>query len=326
MDLSALHTSQTTIPDLDRVAFFDGQRLAADDLNDAAAVQRALRWLHNRSLHGWGVGLGFAVSGIKGDRQVQIGPGYAIDCLGREIILAEATTKPVPARAGEAKGAPVRFYLVAAYPDDADLTVLERRAGECGTDGATRLRYQAALYWKAQGEQAVADGMEIVLAQAMVQNCALAAPLSLEQRRSARPPQQPYVAAGETVIGGTPWEVWSEDNGDGTSEIGIQTWVDTSAARFGSTPVYQARVAGDRFFFNSPVPGLPEFAFVFDGLTLVSDATPAGFTFRVIVPNDMDVGDGTPLNPDSFIAGTLNKIAIPTARAVWSVVWVGVED
>src|SRR3954466_2133663 len=102
MDVTALHASQTSIPDLDRVAFFTGQRLEAEDLNDAGAQQRALRWLHNRSLHGWGIGLGFAVSGNKGDRQVRIGTGYAIDCLGREIILAEVTTKPVPARAGDA--------------------------------------------------------------------------------------------------------------------------------------------------------------------------------------------------------------------------------
>src|SRR5215212_10120473 len=89
------------IADLNRVAFFDGQRLAADDLNGAATVQRELRWLHNRSLHGWGIGLGFAVSGAKGDRQVTIGPGYAVDCRGREIILTETIKKAVPARADD---------------------------------------------------------------------------------------------------------------------------------------------------------------------------------------------------------------------------------
>jgi hypothetical protein len=321
MDLTALHTNQSAIPDLDRVASFAGLRLEAKDLNDAAAVQRALRWLHNRGLHGWGIGLGFAVSGNKGDRQVRIGPGYALDCLGREIILAEAATKPVPARAGDAKGDPVRFYLVAAYPDDADLTVIERRTGECGTEGATRLRDQALLYWKAQGEQAVAEGMEIVLAQAMVQDCALAAPLSLEQRRSARPPQQPFVAAGETVPGATPWEIWEEENGDGTSFLGIQTWVDTAAAQFGSTPYYQARVAGQRFFFIQPVPGAPDFPFFFDGLTVAANPQPVGFTLRVVLPINLSVGDGTTLNPDELL-----EVAAETAREFWSVVWVGVED
>src|SRR5262245_49690929 len=88
------------IPNLSRVDFFDGQRLAAGDLNDAATVQRELRWLHNRSLHSWGIGLGFAISGAQGDRQVQIGPGYALDCFGREIILTEPIAKAVPTHAG----------------------------------------------------------------------------------------------------------------------------------------------------------------------------------------------------------------------------------
>ena len=323
MDPSPLNTTtdQSAIPDLDRVAFFDGERLVAGDLNDAAATQRALRWLHIRSLHGWGIGLGFDVFGNTGDRQVRIGPGYATDCLGREIILAEATTKPVPARAGDAKGDPVRFFLVAAYPDDADLTVIERRTGECGTAGATRLRDQAAIYWKAQGEQTVAAGMEIVLAQAMVQNCALAAPLSLEQRRSARPPTQPHVAAGETIAGQTPWEVWSEEDEEGTIQIGILTRVDTAAANFGSTPFYQARVAGDRFFLDSSLPGVPQFAFVFDGLGVISEPTPSGFTYRVVMPENLEVGNGISLNPDQ-----LREVAAQTARAVWTVVWVGVED
>ena len=58
-------SSANDIPELDRVVFFDHQRLTARDLNEAATVQRELRWLHNRSLHGWGIGLGFGVSGAK---------------------------------------------------------------------------------------------------------------------------------------------------------------------------------------------------------------------------------------------------------------------
>src|SRR5688572_8670581 len=122
-------SGQADIPDLSRVTFFDGERLAAADLNEAATVQRELRWLHNRSLHNWGIALGFAVSGAKGDRQVQVQQGYALDCRGREIILTETINKAVPARAGDSQGKPITYYLVAAYPDDARLTVLERRQG-----------------------------------------------------------------------------------------------------------------------------------------------------------------------------------------------------
>ena len=87
-----------TIPDLSRVAFFDGERLDAGDLNAASSLQRELRWLHNRSLHSWGIALGFAVSGDKGAQQITVGPGYGVDCLGREVILTETLARVVMLR------------------------------------------------------------------------------------------------------------------------------------------------------------------------------------------------------------------------------------
>ena len=70
-------------PFTERIAFFDGQRLFASDLQFLEQFNREMRWLHNRSLHQPGIGSGFAVSGNKGDREVRIEPGYAIDNLGR---------------------------------------------------------------------------------------------------------------------------------------------------------------------------------------------------------------------------------------------------
>src|SRR5215475_4696074 len=90
-----------------RVVFFDGQRLEADDLNSAADQMRQLRWLHNRSLHGWGIGLGFDATGNAGDRQVTLKPGYAVDCIGRELVLTNPITLAVPARSGNDQGQPV---------------------------------------------------------------------------------------------------------------------------------------------------------------------------------------------------------------------------
>jgi hypothetical protein len=327
------NTGQASIPDLSRVTFFDGQRLAAEDLNAAATVQREFRWLHNRSLHNWGIGLGFAVSGAKGDKQVQVAPGYAIDCRGREIVLTESITKAVPARAGAADGGPLVYFLVAAYPDDASLTVLEERQGECGADGAVRLQERAAIYWKAQGEQTVVQGMEIVLAQATVQNCQLAAPLSTDQRRNARPNQQPYVAAGQSNP--TPWTVWTVAGSpiivpttgiasSGNVVVGVQAVIDTSAGRFGSTPEYHAELRGARFLeanagsFDNPQ------AFYLDGLAFLSDPKPASFTYNVIMPRAVTLLGGVPINipwlfddPDAHLRAVV--------RAFWSVVWVGVE-
>ena len=63
--------------------FFDGQQLFASDLQGIEVSDREQRELHNRSLHQPGVGNGYAVSGPKGDREVVVQPGYALDADGR---------------------------------------------------------------------------------------------------------------------------------------------------------------------------------------------------------------------------------------------------
>ena len=79
---------------VERQRFFDGQRLFADDMQAIEAFNREMRWLHNQSLHQPGVGNGFAVHGKKGDREVAVGAGYAIDDLGREIGLRQPAALP----------------------------------------------------------------------------------------------------------------------------------------------------------------------------------------------------------------------------------------
>ncbi len=308
------------IPDLSRVTFFDGQRLEAADLNGASDVQRQFRWLHNRSLHNWGIGLGYAVEGSKGDRQVTVSPGYAVDCRGRELILTRPLTKPVPARADDGHGSAAVFYLVAAYPDDTQLTALERRDGDCGAGGAVRYREQASIYWKPQ-DDSVIGGMEIVLAQAKVQNCQLAALLSTDQRRYARPPQQPYIAAGESPIGSTAWEVWRSDATPTAASVnlGVLARVDTSGARFGTAPEYQARVNGPRL-----LTGPDNVEILLEGMAVVVEPKRDSFSLGVILPPDQTgVDPNVPLNPSSVVGDPAQLLK--TLQDNWSVVWLGVE-
>src|SRR5437763_1114468 len=86
---------------LERRQFFQGERLYAADLNDQEEFNRQMRWQHNRSLHQPGVGNGYAMMGKKGDREITVGPGYAIDALGREIVLVQSATVAVPPVASE---------------------------------------------------------------------------------------------------------------------------------------------------------------------------------------------------------------------------------
>src|SRR5687767_7020101 len=98
-------------PFIERQHFFNGQRLFATDLQDLEAFNREMRWEHNRSLHQYGIGNGFAVYGRKGDRKVRVEPGYANDSRGREIILMESLELDVPPVAGEKNGEPVFYDL-----------------------------------------------------------------------------------------------------------------------------------------------------------------------------------------------------------------------
>ena len=87
----------SSVPDLERILFYSGQQLQATDLTELVRARREMLWLHTRSLHSWGIGIGFGVGGKRGDSVVSVSPGYGVDCLGREILLSEARTLTVPA-------------------------------------------------------------------------------------------------------------------------------------------------------------------------------------------------------------------------------------
>ena len=301
-----------------RMAFFAGQRLSSDDLNGVEDRNRNLRFLHNRGLHGWGVALGFDVMGAAGDTLVVVQPGYAIDSLGRELLLPDTFSVPVPSVAADPQGKAVTFYLVAAYRDDSAATVVERRAGDCGTDGAVRLNETAKVYWTAAAD---GQGLEVILATAKVRNCRLDAPLSVDHRRSARPSGQPYVAADETPDPGTAWSVWSETAAGQSVIVGVLTAVNTSAAAFGATPHYLAELRGPRFFrksdltgFLNPADALPDFLFI-DGTGIVVKPGRDGFEFHVLISGRDLIA--------LFTTDPVGLIALLTAN--WRVSWTGVE-
>lgn len=195
---------------LERQKFFDGQRLFASDLQELESFHREMRWLHNRSLHQPGIGNGYAITGVKGERIVTVGPGYAIDAEGREIVLLEERVLQVPPVAGEPDGKPATFDLTVAYPSDADLEEAETRASVCTDRGTVRLREEPVFCWvRLQETEAgtfvavdgrlkadVEQGLRLVIGRVEVLHCRLHSTVSLEQRRSARPSFQPYIACG----------------------------------------------------------------------------------------------------------------------------------
>lgn len=314
----------------ERIQFFDGQRLFAADLQDLEQFNRQMRWLHNQSLHQPGVASGYAVSGKKDDREVTIQPGYAIDSQGREIVLTEPLVLQVPPVANDSAGRPVYYDLVVSYPSDAELT--ENRAGVCVSRSAVRLREAPVFCWvelvptdeppgpKALSEDRKAQlgslngeiesGLRLRLARAEVLNCKLNQPLSIAQRRNARPAQQPYLFAGRTIKQGPKWD--AKPSGGG---IEFSLNIDTSSAQFRSVPRYFAHVIGDRLLAVPIGDGVMR-ELILDGFARPEALQRDSFRFSLLVPS-MFFRTGDDLEE---LAGELRDLL-----GDWYVEWLGVE-
>jgi hypothetical protein len=300
--------SPSTIPNLKRIEFFNGQRLTAQDLTDVQDANRQLRWLHNRSLHGWGIGIGYGVTGEAGDTTVTVAPGYAIDCLGRELILTQPVTLPVPAVAGVSSGGskpdPATYFLTITYIDDSAQPTVESRPGVCLPAGTVRLAEGPFIQW--QQLKDIQDGMNVILAEGSILNCQLNAPLGLGVRRNARPAEQPYINAGQVPPAAITWTPVAG---------GIATRVDTSAAKFAATPAYFAHVMGPR----QVKVGSGEFFTLYSLVTvpLVELPAPDSFVLQVLLLQ-FDQSNAVVAVPPADV----NNI-IPVLN--WTIVWMGIE-
>lgn len=117
---------------LERLNYYNGQRLEASDLKLEQDYHiRVRRWL-NRALYSPGIARGLEVRAEKGTRNVVIGPGLALDAEGHEIILLEEAHEIVPGRGRQRAGAGSEaevegLYLTIRYDEQ---TVAEER-GVC---------------------------------------------------------------------------------------------------------------------------------------------------------------------------------------------------
>jgi hypothetical protein len=322
---------------IERLAFFDGQRLAAADLQGIEAFNREMRWLHNRSLHQAGIGNGFAVAGKKGDREVRIGPGYALDSDGRETVLIRDHVEPIPPVAGEPDGTPVFFDLVVSYPADADLEEAESREGICFPRGVVRLREEPLFCWvrlklnTTTGEYDAVDGrlgLEVLqgrrirLARIEVENCKLKRDLSTAQRRDARPPQQPRIVCRNTSVN---WETWTIFGSDGSVDIGLRGEISTAGGRFANTPSYNARIDGLRPLVTTVEIDEEQVTYLlFDGPIYVEAPAIDRFTVSLTVIA-LRGSDAVPDSP-SFAVGVDPDVILEMAREQWRVAWMGVEE
>lgn len=317
------------VQSLERAQFFNGQRLFASDLQQLESFNREMRWLHNQSLHQPGIGQGFKVIGQKDDREVTISAGYALDSMGREIVLTETEVLSIPPVADNGAGGSAFYYLTVSYPDDAELVPLETRQGICLPAGVIRLREHPVFCWvrlnddpknpqpvDSQLKLRIKNQLFIVLARVEIFNCKLRQPVILSQRRSARPSCQPRIACGTASID------WRYDPGfpipldDGLQfpDLKLTGKVDTTSGGFAATPSYLARLTGER---EGAVNGsMGPFKYVVDGFVEVAEQpppTPTGFVVIVYPLIAIRTGAGQPVRGDQKLFENLR------------VTWFGVE-
>ena len=305
---------------VERVQFFDGQRLFAKDLDELERFHREMRWLHNQSLHQPGIGRGMAVSGKKGDKTVAIQEGYAIDSDGREIVLTVPRVEQIPPVASD-EGKPFVYDLTVAYPsDEQQLEITETRQGVCGGNGAVRRREEPVLCWVLVGPdgQAIdpglrgktASGALIRLARVQVLDCQLYRDISITERRDARPPQQPYIAGDRVSPDWIIEEPFNVPEGDELHNLGthLRAVISTAQAGFRTAPCYSVQLVGTRLFRT------PDLTFVLDGVPRVIDATPTELTIEVsLVVQVLEQSSGTVVTMDE------------ERFTDWDVMWIGVE-
>ena len=234
-----------------RIAWFEGSRLAHRDLADAVEHEARMLELHVRTVHDtWGIAFGLTTTLSKDSRSVIVQPGLAYTCTGASVFLITATTiaAPPPSVAGTV----FDLVLVKARP----LSNCEAPAVDCDY---IRIPLRATLTWSAVGD--VPDDGVILGRFTRAGTGTLSGP-NTSQRRTVRGLRRPHVASGVTRSGALTWN-------DGTADLVAR--VDTSAGGFTITPVYLASIA-------TPTTWPKGFVAPF---VSVSDATPTRFTLHL---------------------------------------------
>lgn len=175
---------------IERLNYFNGQRLVAADFRVEQEYHTRLRRLLNQSLFTPGIAVGLDVSLFQPDPKLPPDPhklvvsvGLALDSLGREIILVEPSGPvPVGGKPSEPKEPVIGNYLVIEYSEEATayagdgcavrLGATCRASEDLAWGAPSRIRAEPHIYiqhaWPKTGEN------KIVLAQlALNKDCSV---------------------------------------------------------------------------------------------------------------------------------------------------------
>ena len=262
---------------LERVRYWQGQMLRSRDFLDIEAVETQRRWWHNRALHNaYGVAEGLTCSLVPATSPftgVSVGPGVAYDVFGRELILEKPLSIALPSNIPQGAVSLLMRYKPPSRglrPDE----ISEVCWTACGSVAAGT----AEFVWKLNDNLPPTDGVSVFAAYHTLGT--FRGPDPNYVRVSTQPLARPSLASGTTIPGNTPWEPWSVGFFSPAGAlpvralIGVQTWIDTSAAGFTRIPCYFAALQGP--VWNPQTRQLTPAIF-----PSIADESITGFTFRL---------------------------------------------
>lgn len=253
-----------------RIEYYAGQKLTADDLRDDLTFETRLRQMNLVAQHNtWGVALGYEIFRSRDFESLVIGPGVAYDCFGRDIVSSEPILVPAPVLPPHQTSG--WFDLVICY-----LTT-EELMQTCDPACADR-RERPAWRWVYAGAseappfelgEGIRPGVDIPVMRVLVQNVTgqdvWITRLDYSTRRKVQAMTRPHIASGQETL--TP----SFNHELFCWEASISTW----EGRFSQTPHYFASLAAypfDELEHKRYLPG---------PLLSIHEPTPFQFTLHI---------------------------------------------
>ena len=264
---------------LERAKYWQGQMLRSQDFLNIEEVEAQRRWWHNRAVHNaYGVveGLDFALVPAGAPTGVSVSAGVAYDVFGRELILE--TPLILPLAANVPQGLIGAVTLLMRYRPPTRGMRPDEIGEACWSAPQSYSAGTVEFVWKLGDRLDPADGVSVAAVYYAAGGRITQDPYF--HRISMQPLASPLLASGSTIPGATAWEPWivgfvENDFGDSfPNVIGVQTWIDTSAAGFSAVPCYFATLQGALWSPKTRqlVPA------IFPSL---ADESVTGFTFRL---------------------------------------------
>ncbi|HYB76588.1 MAG TPA: hypothetical protein VEE85_00175 [Candidatus Bathyarchaeia archaeon] len=271
---------------LERVQYWQGQMLRAQDFLTLQGVEAQRRWWHNRAIHNaYGIAEGLSATLIPANGPytgVSVPPGVAYDIFGRELILERTLIIPLPGNVASNFGG--AMSLLMRYKPPSRSMHPDEISEVCWTAPGSVIAGTAEFVWRTGDNLNPAEGVAVLAVSYSAG--ALTGPDPNYVQISAEPLSRPALASGATIPGQTSWELWTAGFYPiaGITDIpfppvlvGVQTWIDTSAAGFTDVPCYFAWLQGP-LWSSQAQQFLPTL------LTNITDASIIGFTFQLVLP------------------------------------------